>query len=54
MDVYVGTPRHPHIVCRVDAQTRVSEGEALLMQIDVERVHFFATDAAGQNVSLLK
>jgi multiple sugar transport system ATP-binding protein len=53
-DVYVGTPRHPHIVCRVDAQTRVNEGETTSLQLDMERVHFFATDAAGQNVSLLK
>ncbi len=52
MDIYVGTPQHPHIVCRVDAHTRVTEGEALLMQVDMERVHFFAPDEAGRNVSL--
>jgi multiple sugar transport system ATP-binding protein len=51
-DIYCGTPRHPQIICRVDAQTRVSEGSAVSMQVDMERVHFFEAREDGLNLTL--
>ena len=51
-DVYVSTHRHPHIICRIDARTRVAEGEAAALHIDMDRVHFFLPDEDGRNVSL--
>jgi multiple sugar transport system ATP-binding protein len=52
MDVYCSTPRHQHIVCRVDARQRVAEGSALRMQVDMTRVHYFAPGDNGRNLTL--
>ena len=53
-DVYCGTPRHTHIVCRVDTRTRVAEGAALQMHVDMQRAHFFEPGDDGRNVTLAK
>jgi ABC-type sugar transport system ATPase subunit len=52
VDVHVSTKNHPHITCRLDARTTVKEGDALDMQVDMDRVHFFLPDGDGRNVSL--
>jgi multiple sugar transport system ATP-binding protein len=51
-DIYCGTEKHPQIICRVDAQTRVQEGSALSVGIDMERVHFFEAAGDGRNLTL--
>lgn len=51
-DVHVGTKHHPQITCRIDARAVVKEGDALDMQVDMDRVHFFVPDGDGRNVSL--
>jgi len=51
-DVYCATPRHPHIVCRVEAHTRVAEGAPAVVQVDMERVHYFEPGENGRNVTL--
>ncbi len=53
MDVYVSTKAHDKIVCRVDAHTRLSEGQELPLYIDVESVHMFQTGQTGTNITLL-
>lgn len=52
IDVYCGTPRHDHIVCRIDAQTRVEENAPAVMQVDMDRVHYFQPGEDGRNVTL--
>ncbi len=52
MDIYVSTPRHPRIVCRTDARTRVSENAPITLAVEVERVHVFAPGEDGENLSL--
>jgi multiple sugar transport system ATP-binding protein len=49
-DIYCSTPRHPHIVSRVDARTRVAEGQPARLAVDMARAHFFAPGEAGQNL----
>ena len=51
MDVFASTAAHDHIVCRVDARSRISEGGSATMAVDMERVHFFARDDEGLNLS---
>jgi multiple sugar transport system ATP-binding protein len=52
IDVYMTTPNHPHIVARVDAQSGITEGAAVEMYVDVNRVHVFETGDVGKNVTL--
>ncbi len=52
VDVYCGTPRHPHLVSRVDSRTRLTEGQPARMRVDMTRVHFFEPGENGRNVSL--
>ena len=52
MDVFVRTPTHEHICCRVDAHARIEEGQKLPMHMDMRRVHFFEPGETGMNVSL--
>lgn len=53
MDVYVATRTHDKIVCRVDAHTRLREGQELPLFVDVESVHVFQPGETGMNVTLL-
>ncbi|MBU0638184.1 MAG: ATP-binding cassette domain-containing protein [Planctomycetes bacterium] len=52
MDVYASTGRGVPLICRIDAQKRVHEGDMVDMQVDVNRVHFFEPSGAGSNVGL--
>jgi multiple sugar transport system ATP-binding protein len=52
MDVYVQTPSHDRIICRVDSHSEIREGMALAMHLDLSRVHFFEPGETGVNVSL--
>ena len=52
IDVYCATPRHPHIVSRVDSGTRVAEGQPALFSVDMTRAHFFEPGDNGRNVTL--
>ena len=52
MDVYVQTPAHEQVVCRVEADRGLSEGMRLSLHVDMERVHIFEPGEEGVNVSL--
>ncbi len=52
MDVYVETPRHKHVVCRVDADQALTDGMRLPMHVNMEQVHVFEPGDEGVNVSL--
>jgi multiple sugar transport system ATP-binding protein len=53
-DIYGHTPGTPKLVARVGSHAAlgVKEGEALSVQIDMDRVHFFEPEEDGRNVSL--
>ncbi|HPM22507.1 MAG TPA: ATP-binding cassette domain-containing protein [Phycisphaerae bacterium] len=51
-DVYCSTPRHAHIVCRVDTRTRVNENAPARMAVDMARAHYFEAGENGRNVTL--
>jgi multiple sugar transport system ATP-binding protein len=53
MDVYAATKAHEKIVCRVDAHTRLREGQELPLYVDVDHVHVFQPGETGMNVTLL-
>ena len=52
MDLYVQTPRHEHVVCRVDADRALTDGMRLPMHVNMEQVHVFEPGDEGVNVSL--
>jgi len=52
MDVFGSTPRHAHIVCRIDARHRLAEGTQVAMEVDMGRVHFFEPGECGRNLGL--
>jgi len=52
MDVYVQTPVHPHIVCRVESNRDLKDGIDLPVYLDMDRVHIFEPGEDGVNVSL--
>ena len=52
MDLYVGTPRHPHLVARVPARGDLSAGQQIDLRIDMNKVHFFEPGDEGKNISL--
>ena len=51
-DVYCATPKHAHLICRVEARARVAEGAPAVMQVDLDRVHYFEAGENGPNVTL--
>jgi multiple sugar transport system ATP-binding protein len=52
MDVYVQTPVHPHIVCRVESSRDLKDGIDLPVYLDMDQVHLFEPGEDGVNVSL--
>jgi multiple sugar transport system ATP-binding protein len=52
MDVYVAAAKHPHIVCRMDARTSLTEGKRVPMSINLDHAHIFAADDEGRNLTL--
>ncbi len=47
MDLYMSTPKHPHIVAHLDARRGTDRGDGLAMRLDPNRLHFFLADAGG-------
>ena len=52
MDLYVSTPKHPHIVARVPASRELAPGANLGLRINMDKVHFFEPGDGGRNISL--
>lgn len=52
MDLYASTTRHKHLTCRVDARTRIGEGDTVPLAVDMHRVHFFSAEPDGANLTL--
>ncbi len=52
MDLYFGTPHHPHLVARVPARPGLSAGQEVSLQADLSRCHIFDPSETGQNLSL--
>jgi multiple sugar transport system ATP-binding protein len=52
MDVYATSATHPHIVCRLDAHSKLKEGQEQTLYLNVHRAHLFTPDEAGINVTL--
>ncbi|MBK9118297.1 MAG: ATP-binding cassette domain-containing protein [Phycisphaerales bacterium] len=51
-DVYCGTPRHEHLIARIDARSRVDEGAPARLHVDMQRAHFFEPGEDGRNLTL--
>jgi multiple sugar transport system ATP-binding protein len=49
MDVHARVGDTP-FVCRIEAGQAIREGEAVQMQVDMTRVHFFEPGPAGRNI----
>jgi multiple sugar transport system ATP-binding protein len=52
IDVYVSSATHPHIVCRIDAHSKLAEGQERTFYLDIHRAHLFTPDEIGTNVTL--
>jgi multiple sugar transport system ATP-binding protein len=52
MDLYTATPKHPHIVARIDAQPELEAGQQIRLHLDMSKVHVFQPGDAGANLSL--
>jgi multiple sugar transport system ATP-binding protein len=50
MDIYAATPRHGHIVARVDARRDIQPGQSLSLHLDMRKVHLFEAGEAGRNL----
>ena len=50
MDLYASTPKHPHIVARVDARRDVQAGQELELHLDMTKIHVFEPGPAGLNL----
>ncbi len=50
MDLSASTPKHPHIVARVDARRDIEPGGQLDLHLDMKKVHFFEPGTGGQNL----
>jgi multiple sugar transport system ATP-binding protein len=51
-DVYCSTPQHDHLICRIDARTRMAENAPATMEVEMEHVHFFEAVEDGRNLTL--
>jgi ABC-type sugar transport system ATPase subunit len=52
MDLYVSTPKHPHIVARVPASRDLAAGADIGLRINMDKVHLFEPGDEGKNISL--
>jgi multiple sugar transport system ATP-binding protein len=52
VEIHARTRRHDQIVCRGELGHGLTEGQALELRLDMQRVHFFAPDPPGRNLSL--
>jgi len=50
MDLYAATPKHPHIVARVDARRDVRAGQGLELHLDMKKIHVFEPGPTGLNL----
>jgi multiple sugar transport system ATP-binding protein len=52
MDAVGSTSAHERIVCRLPADTPIREGQIAELEVDMQRVHVFAADDEGRNLTL--
>ncbi|MFB3892637.1 MAG: ABC transporter ATP-binding protein [Phycisphaerae bacterium] len=52
MDLFATTPRHPHVVARVDAQRDLKPGQTITLHLDMRKVHVFEPAKGGKNLTL--
>jgi len=50
MDLYAATPRHGHVVARVDARRDIQPGQSVALHLDMRKVHVFDPGDAGANL----
>jgi multiple sugar transport system ATP-binding protein len=51
MDLHVGTPRHPRLVARVDADRSVAAGASVQLYVDMSCAHVFEPSEDGANLT---
>ncbi|HVR60296.1 MAG TPA: sn-glycerol-3-phosphate ABC transporter ATP-binding protein UgpC [Polyangia bacterium] len=47
LDVYLSTPRHRHVIARVEAGRPLAPDQTIAAHFDLERIHFFEATNAG-------
>ena len=54
VDIYFSTEQHPHLICRTEAgyAREVHPATPITVYLALEQCHLFATDPAGENLSL--
>jgi ABC-type sugar transport system ATPase subunit len=50
VDVFVGTPKHPHLVARVGARTSAKAGQAITLAVNMDEAHFFEPGEFGRTL----
>jgi len=51
-DVYMTSRAGQKFIASVDPHTRLTTGDAVRIQIDIEKVHIFELEGAGRNVTI--
>jgi len=51
MDLYLSTPRHPHLVARVDAQPGMQPNQSLPVYLDMRKAHLFEPGDRGNAIT---
>jgi len=52
MDVYCSTPKHPHVVARIAANSELKSGSIAALRINAREAHFFEPGEFGRNLVL--
>ncbi|KKM01661.1 hypothetical protein LCGC14_1792220, partial [marine sediment metagenome] len=52
VDLYLATANHPALVARVDARRDLAAGQDIQLHLDMTKVHVFAPDDEGSNLTL--
>jgi multiple sugar transport system ATP-binding protein len=50
-EVYVSTPRHPHVIAHLDATRGLTPNARVRLHLDPQRLQFFETDPVGQTIA---
>jgi len=51
MDIYAATPKHPHIVARVDARRDIEAGQNVELHLDMHKAHIFEPGETGATLA---
>jgi multiple sugar transport system ATP-binding protein len=50
VDIFAGTPKHPHVVARLGARTSARAGQSVTLAVNMNDAHFFEPGEFGKNL----